>query len=54
MADFPRLSQAQYFATGKIDKDQVADYAQHKGWSLEEAEHEELHDTRSLFAFAQD
>jgi 5-methyltetrahydrofolate--homocysteine methyltransferase len=30
--------QAQYFATGKIDKDQVADYAKRKGWSLEEAE----------------
>jgi 5-methyltetrahydrofolate--homocysteine methyltransferase len=30
--------QAQYFATGKIDKDQVADYAQRKGWTLDEAE----------------
>jgi len=30
--------QAQYFATGKIDKDQVASYAQRKGWTLEEAE----------------
>jgi len=30
--------QAQYFATGKIDRDQVADYARRKGWSLEEAE----------------
>ena len=30
--------QAQYFATGKIDKDQVEDYAKRKGWSLEEAE----------------
>jgi 5-methyltetrahydrofolate--homocysteine methyltransferase len=30
--------QAQYFATGKIDKDQVADYARRKGWTLEEAE----------------
>ncbi|MBI5438770.1 MAG: cobalamin B12-binding domain-containing protein, partial [Nitrosomonadales bacterium] len=30
--------QAQYFATGKIDRDQVADYAKRKGWSLEEAE----------------
>jgi 5-methyltetrahydrofolate--homocysteine methyltransferase len=30
--------QAQYFATGKIDKDQVADYAQRKGWTVEEAE----------------
>ncbi|MDP2805004.1 MAG: vitamin B12 dependent-methionine synthase activation domain-containing protein, partial [Gallionellaceae bacterium] len=30
--------QAQYFATGKVDKDQAADYAKRKGWSLEEAE----------------
>ncbi len=30
--------QAQYFATGKIGGDQVADYARRKGWSLEEAE----------------
>ena len=30
--------QAQYFATGKVDRDQVADYAQRKGWTLEEAE----------------
>jgi 5-methyltetrahydrofolate--homocysteine methyltransferase len=30
--------QAQYFATGKIDKDQVADYAKRKGWTAEEAE----------------
>ena len=30
--------QAQYFATGKVDKDQVADYAKRKGWSVEEAE----------------
>ena len=30
--------QSQYFATGKIDKDQVADYAQRKGWTLDEAE----------------
>ncbi|OIR09699.1 methionine synthase [mine drainage metagenome] len=30
--------QAQYFATGKIDKDQVADYAKRKGWTVEEAE----------------
>jgi 5-methyltetrahydrofolate--homocysteine methyltransferase len=30
--------QAQYFATGKIDKDQVADYADRKGWTVEEAE----------------
>ena len=30
--------QAQYFATGKIEKDQVGDYAKRKGWALEEAE----------------
>ncbi|MFA6120478.1 MAG: methionine synthase [Sideroxydans sp.] len=30
--------QAQYFATGKVDKEQVADYAKRKGWTLEEAE----------------
>jgi 5-methyltetrahydrofolate--homocysteine methyltransferase len=30
--------QAKYFAVGKIDKDQVADYAKRKAWSLEEAE----------------
>jgi 5-methyltetrahydrofolate--homocysteine methyltransferase len=29
---------AQYFATGKVDRDQVVDYAQRKGWSIEEAE----------------
>ena len=31
--------QAQYFATGKIDRDQVEDYARRKCWSLEEAEY---------------
>jgi len=30
--------QAQYFATGKVDRDQVEDYARRKGWSLVEAE----------------
>ncbi|ADE10302.1 methionine synthase [Sideroxydans lithotrophicus] len=30
--------QAQYFATGKVDKDQVADYAKRKSWTVEEAE----------------
>ena len=30
--------QAKYFATGKIDKDQVVDYAKRKGMTLEEAE----------------
>jgi 5-methyltetrahydrofolate--homocysteine methyltransferase len=29
---------AKYFATGKVDKDQVADYAKRKGWTVEEAE----------------
>jgi len=32
------LIPVQYFATGKVDKDQVADYAQRKGWGMEEAE----------------
>lgn len=30
--------QSKYFAVGKLQKDQVEDYAQRKGWSLEEAE----------------
>ncbi len=30
--------QAQYFATGKVGRDQVADYAKRKGWTLDEAE----------------
>jgi 5-methyltetrahydrofolate--homocysteine methyltransferase len=30
--------QSQYFAVGKIDKDQVADYASRKGWDLAKAE----------------
>jgi 5-methyltetrahydrofolate--homocysteine methyltransferase len=30
--------QAQYFATGKVDKEQVADYAKRKGWTVEQAE----------------
>jgi 5-methyltetrahydrofolate--homocysteine methyltransferase len=30
--------QAQYFATGKVDREQVADYAKRKGWTVEEAE----------------
>ncbi len=30
--------QSQYFATGKIDKEQVTDYAKRKGWTMEEAE----------------
>ncbi|MCR4303139.1 MAG: methionine synthase [Gallionella sp.] len=30
--------QAKYFAVGKVDKDQVADYAKRKHWTLEEAE----------------
>jgi len=29
---------AKYFATGKIDRDQVASYAQRKGWDIETAE----------------
>ncbi|MFN4288829.1 MAG: methionine synthase [Brevundimonas sp.] len=31
-------AQAHYFGVGRIDRDQVADYAQRKGWSLAEAE----------------
>ncbi len=30
--------QSQYFAVGKIDHDQVADYAKRKGWSIPMAE----------------
>jgi 5-methyltetrahydrofolate--homocysteine methyltransferase len=30
--------ESDYFAVGKIDRDQVADYAKRKGWTLEEAE----------------
>jgi 5-methyltetrahydrofolate--homocysteine methyltransferase len=30
--------QAQYFSTGKIDKDQVTVYAKRKGWDMEKAE----------------
>jgi 5-methyltetrahydrofolate--homocysteine methyltransferase len=30
--------QSQYFATGKVDRDQVADYARRKGMTLEQAE----------------
>jgi 5-methyltetrahydrofolate--homocysteine methyltransferase len=30
--------ESRYFGTGKIEKDQVADYARRKGWPLEEAE----------------
>ncbi len=30
--------EAQYFATGKVDRDQVADYAKRKGMTMEEAE----------------
>ncbi len=30
--------QARYFGIGKIERDQVADYAARKGWTVEEAE----------------
>ncbi len=30
--------QSQYFASAKVDKDQVEDYARRKGWTLEETE----------------
>ena len=29
---------AHYFGVGKIEKDQVADYARRKGWAVDEAE----------------
>ena len=29
---------AEYFAVGKIEKDQVASYAERKGWTMSEAE----------------
>jgi len=29
---------SRYFGTGKIQKDQVEDYAKRKGWTIEEAE----------------
>ena len=31
-------SEARYFGLGRIERDQVADYAKRKGWSVEEAE----------------
>ena len=31
--------QAQYFVVGRLGRDQVADYARRKGWTLREAEH---------------
>ncbi|CAH1189482.1 hypothetical protein NTGBS_1030016 [Candidatus Nitrotoga sp. BS] len=34
---FPH-TQSQYFASAKVDKDQVEDYARRKGWALEETE----------------
>jgi len=30
--------QSQYFGVGKIGRDQLENYAQRKGWSIEEAE----------------
>jgi 5-methyltetrahydrofolate--homocysteine methyltransferase len=30
--------EAKYFGLGKIEKDQVTDYAARKGWTVEEAE----------------
>ena len=30
--------ESRYFGVGKIERDQVADYAARKGWTLEEAE----------------
>jgi 5-methyltetrahydrofolate--homocysteine methyltransferase len=31
------LLQTQYFASGKVDKEQVASYAKRKGWTMKEA-----------------
>ena len=30
--------EARYFGVGRLDRDQVADYARRKGWTLAEAE----------------
>ena len=30
--------QSQYFVVGRVDRDQVTDYAERKGWPLAEAE----------------
>ncbi len=30
--------EARYFGVGRLDRDQVADYAQRKGWTVAEAE----------------
>ena len=30
--------EARYFGVGRLDRDQVADYARRKGWALAEAE----------------
>jgi 5-methyltetrahydrofolate--homocysteine methyltransferase len=30
--------ESRYFAVGRIDRDQLEDYAARKGWSIEEAE----------------
>jgi 5-methyltetrahydrofolate--homocysteine methyltransferase len=30
--------QSRYFPLGRIDRDQVADYAQRKGWTIQEVE----------------
>ena len=33
-----RPSESHYFGIGKIDRDQIADYARRKGWTVAEAE----------------
>ena len=33
-----RHPQSQYFVVGRLGRDQVADYAERKGWTLAEAE----------------
>ena len=30
--------QAEYFGVGRVDRDQIADYARRKGWSIKETE----------------
>jgi len=34
----PKLTQLKHHTTGKIEKDQVASYAERKGWDIETAE----------------
>jgi len=38
MTDRARYTQARYFFNGNIEKNQVASYAERKGWDIETAE----------------